>query len=368
MIAFEAHHLETLVDPRLDLGSRERPCLEAEGDVLRNRQVRENGIVLEDHADIALMRRLVVDPLALDDDLAAILVLEARDRPQKGRLAAAARAEKREEFTGRDIEIDTLKDPDVADNSSPALGSSILPRSAPSRFLFFSFHAPSTLQKICRFSNMPTGYLSDPGRIKMLKAGLTAGVLLASMSVAAMAQDKTVVVYTAHKASIVDALVPKFEKDTGIKVDVVKAGSGDIIKRVKAESSAPKADVIWSIGGEQLEDNKDLLATYKPKDDAVLVPAYKVSPEWIPYTGILLVMAVNKKDLKPADYPKTLGRSRRPQVEGQDLVRTGRYLRLLASSSSPPFCSPMATRAGTSTTRSSPTPICPTARARFPAT
>ena len=139
----------------------------------------------------------------------------------------------------------------------------------------------------------------------MLKAGLTAGVFLASMSVAAMAQDKSVVVYTAHKASIVDALVPKFEKETGIKVDVVKAGSGDIIKRVKAELSAPKADVIWSIGGEQLEDNKDLLATYKPKDDAALLPAYKVSPEWIPYTGILLVMAVNKKDLKPADYPKT---------------------------------------------------------------
>ena len=94
----------------------------------------------------------------------------------------------------------------------------------------------------------------------MLKVGLTAGVLLASLSVAAMAQEKSVVVYTAHKASIVDALVPKFEKETGLKVDVVKAGSGDIIKRVKAESSAPKADVIWSIGGEQLEDNKDLLA------------------------------------------------------------------------------------------------------------
>lgn len=139
----------------------------------------------------------------------------------------------------------------------------------------------------------------------MLKVGLTAGVLLASMSVVAMAQDKTVVVYTAHKASIVDALAPKFEKETGLKLDVVKAGSGDIIKRVKAESSAPKADVIWSIGGEQLEDNKDLLATYTPKDDAALVPAYKVSPEWIPYTGILLVLAVNNKEVKPADYPKT---------------------------------------------------------------
>jgi iron(III) transport system substrate-binding protein len=139
----------------------------------------------------------------------------------------------------------------------------------------------------------------------MLKVGLTAGVLLASLSVAALAQDKSVVVYTAHKASIVDALVPKFEKDTGIKVDVVKAGSGDIIKRVKAESSSPKADVIWSIGGEQLEDSKDLLQTYTSKEDAAILPTYKVSPEWVPYTGILLVMAVNKNEVKPADYPKT---------------------------------------------------------------
>ncbi|MCB5175090.1 MULTISPECIES: extracellular solute-binding protein [Microvirga] len=151
----------------------------------------------------------------------------------------------------------------------------------------------------------------------MLKVGLTAGVLLASLSVAAMAQDKSVVVYTAHKASIVDALVPKFEKETGIKVDVVKAGSGDIIKRVKAESSSPKADVIWSIGGEQLEDNKDLLATYKPKDDAALLPNYKVSPEWIPYTGILLVMAVNNKELKPSEYPKTWAELGDPKWKGK---------------------------------------------------
>jgi iron(III) transport system substrate-binding protein len=151
----------------------------------------------------------------------------------------------------------------------------------------------------------------------MLKLGLTAGVLLASLSVAAMAQDKTVVVYTAHKASIVDALLPRFEKETGLKVDVVKAGSGDIIKRVKAESSSPKADVIWSIGGEQLEDNKDLLATYTPKDDAAINPAYKVSPEWIPYTGILLVMAVNNKELKPADYPKTWADLGDPKWKGK---------------------------------------------------
>jgi iron(III) transport system substrate-binding protein len=121
----------------------------------------------------------------------------------------------------------------------------------------------------------------------------------------ALAQDKKVVVYTAHTSAIIDALAPRFEKETGIKVEIVKAGSGDIIRRVKAEAAAPKADVIWSIGGEQLEDNKDLLATYTPKDDAALLPAYKVSPEWLPYTGIMAVFAVNTKTLKPADYPKS---------------------------------------------------------------
>ncbi len=119
------------------------------------------------------------------------------------------------------------------------------------------------------------------------------------------AQEKRVVVYTAHISAIIDKLAPRFERETGIKLEIVKAGSGDIIRRVKAEAAAAKADVIWSIGGEQLEDNKDLLTAYAPKDAAALLPQYKVSPEWLPYTGIMSVFAVNTKQLKPAEYPKT---------------------------------------------------------------
>lgn len=138
----------------------------------------------------------------------------------------------------------------------------------------------------------------------MVRTGL-AIAMAAAMAGAALAQEKRVVVYTAHNTTIVNALQPRFEKETGMKLDVVKAGSGDIIKRVRAEASSPRADVIWSIGGETLEDNKDLLATYQPKEAAAMNPAYKVSPEWLPYTGILAVFAVNTKQLKPADYPKT---------------------------------------------------------------
>ena len=45
-------------------------------------------------------------------------------------------------------------------------------------------------------------------------------------------------------------MVPMFEKETGIDAEVIKAGSGDIA-RVVAEKGNPRADVIWSIGGER---------------------------------------------------------------------------------------------------------------------
>ena len=39
-------------------------------------------------------------------------------------------------------------------------------------------------------------------------------------------------------------------------------GSSDVIARVKAEKGNPQCDVIWSIGGEQLEVNGDPLIIY----------------------------------------------------------------------------------------------------------
>ena len=150
-----------------------------------------------------------------------------------------------------------------------------------------------------------------------MKARILGFCIAAFLCGAAMAQEKKVVVYTAHTANILDVLVPRFEKETGMKIELVKAGSGDIIKRIKAESAAPKADVIWSIGGEALEDNKDLLAVYKPKEAAALLPTYVISPEWLPYTGIVAVFAVNKKELKPAQYPKSWQALTEPAWKGK---------------------------------------------------
>lgn len=128
---------------------------------------------------------------------------------------------------------------------------------------------------------------------------------MACLSMAAFAAPPTkVVVYTAHEDSILNALAPRFEKDTGVKLEYVKLASGDVIKRAKAEATNPQADVIWSIGGEQLEAENAILAPYTPKEWSKIAPVFKVGTNWLPYTGIMNVFIVNTKMVPANQMPK----------------------------------------------------------------
>ena len=126
-----------------------------------------------------------------------------------------------------------------------------------------------------------------------------------------------VILYSAHKQAIIDAMVPRFEKKTGIKAEVIKAGSGDIINRANAERANPQADVIWSIGGEQLEASSDLLANYIPVGYDKIESAFKVGKNWLPYTAIVNVFVVNKNLLKPSQYPRTWKDLARADLKGK---------------------------------------------------
>ena len=66
---------------------------QAIGHVLATRHVREQGVVLEDDADVALVGRQVVDGGAVDPHAAGGLADEAGDDAQQGGLAAAGRTE-----------------------------------------------------------------------------------------------------------------------------------------------------------------------------------------------------------------------------------------------------------------------------------
>ena len=102
----EADEVERFRHPPLDLGARQPPFLEPEGDVAPDAHMRPQGIGLEHHADVALPRRQARDVVAADQNAPAIGPVEAGDEAQQRRLPAAGRAEKGEELAGLDREID----------------------------------------------------------------------------------------------------------------------------------------------------------------------------------------------------------------------------------------------------------------------
>ncbi|WP_176733414.1 extracellular solute-binding protein [Bosea sp. BIWAKO-01] len=144
---------------------------------------------------------------------------------------------------------------------------------------------------------------------------LTAGLL--GVAGGASAADNKVVLYTAHKSSIVQKMIPLFEAETGIKAEVVQLGSGDVFRRARAEAGAPKADVIWSVTGSLLTENADLLAPYTPKDQAAIDPRFIASPAWTPYTTVIYVLMVNSKMVKDAEIPKTWAELSDPKWKGK---------------------------------------------------
>lgn len=138
---------------------------------------------------------------------------------------------------------------------------------------------------------------------KPIIAGLAAVLLAGTTLATAHAQEGSVSVYTAHAPEIYNEIVPMFEEATGITVSLVQAGSGDIVQRARAEAASPLADVIWSIGGEALEANSDLLEPYTSTHDAMIDPLYKVGTNWLPYTGIPMVIVVNTDMVEEGDMP-----------------------------------------------------------------
>jgi hypothetical protein len=95
----------------LDSGSSNRQFsgAQAEADVPEDGHVGVEGIVLEHHSHVAVAWPHVVDDLFPDRDGTLGNVLEARDRAQKGALAAAGRPYQNRKFSVPDGEIDAAK-------------------------------------------------------------------------------------------------------------------------------------------------------------------------------------------------------------------------------------------------------------------
>src|SRR5581483_7783831 len=105
-IRLEVEDPRSLGDARADLVLRDFRDLQREGDVVAHAQVWIERIALEDHRNVAALRREVVDHAVADAHDAVGDVLEARDHPQRSCLAAARRTDENHEFTVGDLEVE----------------------------------------------------------------------------------------------------------------------------------------------------------------------------------------------------------------------------------------------------------------------
>nr|WP_330389789.1 ABC transporter substrate-binding protein [Cellulosilyticum sp. I15G10I2] len=140
----------------------------------------------------------------------------------------------------------------------------------------------------------------------------------------AVAQDKggdtgskNLVVYCPHPLEFINPLVSEFETQTGVSVEVVAAGTGELLKRVEAEQGNALGDIFWGGSLSTMEPKKDLFEDYQSiNEEYVLDNMKNTEGSLTRFTDIPSVIMVNKNligDIKIEGYEDLLN----PALKGK---------------------------------------------------
>lgn len=140
----------------------------------------------------------------------------------------------------------------------------------------------------------------------MKKLFLIASVIasFAFATAPAIAEEK-VTVYTAVPQVFIDELVPMFEKQTGINVEIIKAGSGELLNRLTAEAARPMADVLWSVDSSVVDFNPTLFEAYAPAGTDALLEGISDSEKASPFSAVVMAFIVNESKLDGLPIPQS---------------------------------------------------------------
>lgn len=118
--------------------------------------------------------------------------------------------------------------------------------------------------------------------------------------------QQRVALYTSNEATLNKLIATEFEKETGIAVNVISAGSGVVIKRVQTEKDRPQGDLIWGISRSLLQTNAEYFDSYASEHKSAIPAEYRDAQDrWIGTNLHLLVVLQNTKSIPEAQGPKT---------------------------------------------------------------
>jgi iron(III) transport system substrate-binding protein len=154
----------------------------------------------------------------------------------------------------------------------------------------------------------------------LLRAGAAATAWSALGATSALAQnaDGPLVIYGAHPPELVEFFAETFTRKTGVKVSIVKGGTGELLSRIRAEKARPQGDLLWGGYGETAASAPDLFDTYQSPQLAHVDPALLDKARFNnPFTSAPIVVIYNKK-LVPADkVPRRWTDLAQPQWSGK---------------------------------------------------
>lgn len=130
-------------------------------------------------------------------------------------------------------------------------------------------------------------------------AALGLAALALSTAPGALAQDgisgSTLVVYTPNEQGMLDNLIPVFEARTGVTVQLITAGTGELYQRIRSEAGNPQGDVMFGGGAAQANANIELWADYtSPENDHMVEAGKNRTGAFTPYQADGSNLLVNK--------------------------------------------------------------------------
>ncbi len=82
-----------------------------------------------------------------------------------------------------------------------------------------------------------------------------------------IAENEVLVIYSPHPLEFIDPIIGEFENETGIVVEVVVSGTGELLNRIDSEKDNPVCDVLWGGSLTTIESDKELFEKYYSKNE-----------------------------------------------------------------------------------------------------
>ena len=156
---------------------------------------------------------------------------------------------------------------------------------------------------------------------------LLAIVLLAVFAFpsASLAEGGKLVMYTATAEENLSVMIPAFEQATGIQVELVTAGTGEVYARIQAEKENPICDVTW-IGAYYALQDPSLWEAYTSVHNDELPEAYRTKDGIINLSNrVASVIIYNKNlvDFEIKGYADLLNPALKGKIAHGDAIKSG---------------------------------------------